>query len=406
MIDLVDQARAEIDGVELRGLARALVRARSENPAGSTAEACSIVADTLAAGGFAVERFEPEPGHVSVVASYDFPEAGRTLLLNGHVDVVPAAADGWSRDPWAAEIDGDRLYGRGSLDMKGPVAALVLAARGVVDARLPLRGRLVVAAVADEEAGGRYGMGALVTAGTVDADAAVIAEPGDGGVVIAHRGMCFVQLTTRGRSVHASIAHKGVNAVESMVEALRACRTLELRHTPHPLLGAPSIVMGTTIEGGQTVNVVPDLCRATLDVRSVPGMRDEEVREDLRRHFDATLPAQQRPEVEILMWGEAGATDPNAEIVVLAAEAYAHEFGRQPELRAMPAATDGWWLTNRAGIPTVMGLAPGAIEQCHVVDESIDLGELERYARIYAHVVAAYLRPDRADGGAGVREAD
>lgn len=405
MTDLVDQARGGIDADELRELARALVRARSENPTGSTADACAIVADTLAAADFVTERFEPAPGHVSVVASYDFPEPGRTLLLNGHVDVVPALADGWTRDPWEAEVEGGRLYGRGSLDMKGPLAALVLAARSVVDAGFPLRGRIVVAAVADEEAGGRHGTGALVAAGKLVADAAVIAEPGDGGVVIAHRGMCFIELTTHGRSVHASVAHKGVNAVESMLEALRVCRTLELRHTPHPLLGVPSIAIGTMIQGGHKVNVVPDLCRATLDVRTLPGMSEQEVLEDFHRHFDATLPEQQRPDVETLMWGEAGATDVGAEIVGVAAEAYAREFGRPPELQAMPAATDGWWLTNRAGIPTVMGLAPGGIEQCHVVDESIDLAELERYARIYAHVVVAYLG-DSAEGGAGAREAD
>lgn len=275
--------------------------------------------------------------------------------------------------------------------MKGAVAALALAARAVVEARLPLRGRLVVAAVADEEAGGRNGTGALVETGLVAADAALIAEPGDGGVVVAHRGMCFIQLTTRGRAAHASMAHRGVSAVEAMVEALRACRTLRLAHTPHPVLEPPSVAIGTTIAGGEKVNVVPDLCRATLDIRTLPGMTEEGVHADLRRHFEAVLPEHQRPEIETLMWGEAGATDPGAEIVAVAAAAFEREFGRAPAIQAMPASTDGWWLTNRGGIPTVMGLAPGGIEDCHVVDESVDLIELERYARVYVDVIASYL---------------
>lgn len=389
----IEQARAIVDPAELRVLTQQLVQARSENPSGSTAEPCRIVAETLEPAGFRIQVLERDPGHVSIIATYDFTEPGRTLLMNGHVDVVPAAADGggWTRDPWAAEIDGDRLYGRGSLDMKGPVAALALVARGLVEACVPLRGRLVVAVVADEEAGGRNGTGALIDAGLIDADAALIAEPGDGGIVVAHRGMCFIQLTTRGRAVHASVAHKGVNAVEAMVEALRTCRTLQLTYASHAILDPPSVAIGTTIDGGHKVNIVPDVCRATLDIRTVPGMTEEGVQEDLRRHFAAALPEHQRPELETLTWGEAGATDPEAEIVAVAGDAFEREFGRRADVHAMPASTDGWWLTNRAGIPTVMGLAPGGIEQCHVVDESIDLNELERYARVYADVVASYL---------------
>src|SRR5581483_1107154 len=127
-------------------------------------------------------------------------------------DVVPAG-DGWTRDPWSGDVDGGRLHGRGSLDMKAAVAGLAVAAASLRG--LPLAGRIVVAAVADEEVGGHRGAGALVEGG-LTADAAIVAEPGDGGVVVAHRGMCFLQLTTRGRSTHASMPHRGVNAIELM----------------------------------------------------------------------------------------------------------------------------------------------------------------------------------------------
>src|SRR5207253_9533659 len=164
--------------------------------------------------------------------------------------------------------------------------AVCVAACRFVDAVLPLRCARVVAAVADEDTGGGKGSGALIGAGKIVADGVVIAEPSEGGIVLGHRGMCFVRLTTHGRSAHASVPENGVNAVEAMVDALVACRSLELRHTPHPLLGSPSVAIGTTIHGGEKTNVVPDTCRATLDIRHVPGMTREAIVEDLQSHFE------------------------------------------------------------------------------------------------------------------------
>lgn len=393
MSDLSERARQSVVGDEVISLARRLVAVRSENPPGSTREACEVVAAELEPAGFELEYLEPADGFVSLVATHVFPEPGRTLLLNGHVDVVPVghSADDWTCDPWAGEVRDGSLFGRGSLDMKGPLAGLVVAARSLVRSELPLRGTLVLTAVADEEQGGHRGSGALVAAGKAQADAVVIAEPGDGGVVVAHRGMCFLQLTTHGRSAHASMPERGVNAVELMLDALTACRSVELRHTAHPILGGPSVAIGTTIAGGQRVNVVPDRCQATLDVRSVPGMTEAGVLEDFREHFRRLLPASRQPELETLVWGEPAETSPDAEVVGTATAAFQREFGHMPPVRGMPAATDGWWFANRAGIPTVMGLAPGGIEGCHVVDEHVDVEELVRYARVYADLTATFM---------------
>jgi acetylornithine deacetylase/succinyl-diaminopimelate desuccinylase family protein len=390
-----------VPGADVVELAARLVRIRSENPPGRTREACGPIAEALGPAGFDVELFEQEEGAASLVATHAFPEPGPTLLLNGHLDVVPVdPAGGWRGDPWSGQVLDGRLYGRGSLDMKGALAALVVAARTVVTAGAPLRGRLVVCAVADEEQGGALGAGALVAAGKVPADAALVAEPGNGGLVIAHRGLCFVRLTTRGRSGHASLPARAVNAVEAMVDALAACRDVELRHAPHPLLGAPGVAVGTTIRGGEKVNVIPDRCTATLDVRTVPGMTREGVVEDLRAAFRRRgLAAERWPEIEILVWGGPSETPPETEIVRVAADAFESEFGRRPELRGMPAATDGHWFSE-AGIPTVMALGPGRIEDCHVVDESVDVEELVRYARVYAGTVTRFL------GGAGLAGAN
>lgn len=390
-IGLAEAARRAVEVDAVVPLTQRLVRTFSENPPGDTRAACDVLAAELSGEDFELEFFEPVPGHVSLIATHDFGGGGRTLVLNGHVDVVPAT-EGWTRDPLGGEVEDGKLYGRGSLDMKGAVAAMTVAARSLVRARLPLRGKLVLLAVADEEAGGANGAGALVEAGKVRADGVVVGEPSDGGVVIAHRGPCFVGLRTYGRAGHASQPENFVNAVELMVDALTVIRSIELSHEPHPLLGSPSVAVGTTISGGRKVNIVPDLCEATLDVRMVPGMNPSGVLDDLHdglaRHG---LRTPEQYELEILMSGETAVIDPKSELAQIAAGALGLELGRAPELRGMSAATDGWWFANRAGIPTIMGLGPGSISRCHVADEHVDVAELEAYARVYADIAACFL---------------
>jgi succinyl-diaminopimelate desuccinylase len=200
--------------------------------------------------------------------------------------------------------------------------------------------------------------------------------------------MSFFRLTTHGRSAHASVPESGDNAVLRMAEVLLACRNLELRHTPHPLLGSPSVAIGTTIRGGEKANVIPDTCHATLDIRHVPGMSRDEVFEDLRACFDA---AGLEVDIENLLFAESGETPPNAEIVRVTVEAHEREFGETPVLRGERAATDGWWFTNRAKLPTIMAFGPGTVEEVHIVDESMPLDALYRYSRAYADVITRFL---------------
>lgn len=391
LLALSEAARAAVDVQAVVPLAQRLVRTFTENPPGATRAACELLAAELESDDFETELFEPEPGHVSLIATHTFDRPGRTLVLNGHLDVVPAT-EGWTRDPLGAEVEDGRLYGRGALDMKGAVAAMTVAARSLVRNGLPLGGRLVVMAVADEEQGGKHGSGALVEAGKVEADAVVIGEPSNGGVVIGHRGVCFLRIRTFGRTGHASMPEHARNAVEVMVDALVSLRDVEFSHEVHPVLGSPSMAIGTTIAGGRKVNVVPDRCEATLDVRMVPGMTPAGVVAGLHRALAASgLSTPSQYEVDVLMSGETATLDPESELATLAADALGRELGRRPALGGMPAATDGWWFANRAGIPTVMGLGPGAISGCHVPDEHVLVAELEAYARIYADLAARFL---------------
>lgn len=144
------------------------------------------------------------------------------------------------------------------------------------------------------------------------------------------------------------------------------------------------------ISGGSTANVIPDLCRATLDVRKVPGMTDESVLADLRTRLTEVGIAE-TVEFEIRTSVEPSVTDVADPIVGVSAEAYAAEFGQKPEIRGMSATTDGWWFRNRRGISTVMALGPGQIEDCHTVNERVAIDELESYSRIYEGIIRRFL---------------
>ena len=381
---------------ELASLTRRLVAIPTVNPPGDTTAACRLVADELVAAGFSVSFIEAAPGMQSIVAEYVFPTPGPTLLFNGHLDVVPIGddADRWTHDPWAGVIEDGKLYGRGALDMKGPLAAVITAARAAVADAAGLAGRLLIVAVADEEQGGERGTGALVQRGLLAADGAVVVEPSDGGIVLGHRGLCFVEIETHGRSAHASVPAEGVNAVDLMVDALVAMRTLALVHEPHPSLGAAATVAGTTIHGGHKSNVIPATCIATVDVRTVPGMTREGVIAGIERHLAAAgLKPGRDVTVRVTNWGEPGETDPAERIVQVCADAHAAVFGSAPDLRYMAAFTDGGWLAHGAGIPTVMAIGPGGLAGCHVIDEHVVLAELAAYVRVYLEVIRRFLSP-------------
>lgn len=380
-----------VETPEVLHIARRLVRARSANPPGDTTEAADVVEAELS-GTLEITRLEPMPGFVSVVASHTFPQSGPTLIFCGHLDVVPVdqRLDRWTRDPWAAEVADGWLYGRGSLDMKGAVAAMIVAIRRAVRGTPGLCGQLVLAAVADEERGGQLGAGTVVTSAVTGGDGVIIGEPGDGGISVAHRGMCFVELTTQGLASHASAPTAGINAVTSMVKVLNALQGIQLTHIPHPLLGRPSIAIGTMISGGTTANVIPDSCQATLDIRKVPGMSDDSVLADLSRHL-AAAGITNGVACRIAASVEPAVTQADEPIVYAASESFREEFGQVPSIRGLAASTDGWWFRNRLGIPTVMALGPGRIRDCHTVDERVAIADLESYTRIYEGIIRRFL---------------
>lgn len=339
------------------------------------AEIGRFVADWLERHGVDAEYEELAPRRANVVGRVRGSGGGRSLLLNAHMDTVGLGGPDGALRP---RVDGTRLYGRGSYDMKASLAALMLVTAAAKE--LPLSGDVILTAVADEEA---YSIGSERVAATVKADAAVVAEPTEMRLAIAHRGFVWLELGTHGRAAHGSRYDLGIDAIARMGPVLVALDALDRRLRAegenHPLLGGAS-VHASLIEGGQELSTYPDRCVLSVERRTLPGETVALVEDQLRE----TAPGAT---VKTLFAREPLETPRDSPIVELLTAKAEQVLGTAPEVVGVPFWTDAA-LFAEAGIPTVV-FGPGG-EGAHADVEWVDLDDVERLAEILFAVVADF----------------
>ena len=362
----------------LAELTAQLVAVDSVNPTlvpsgGGEAAAARVLAEWLERAGLDVHVEEAVQGRPNVVAVARGTGGGRTLILNGHLDTVgllePDAG-------LAARVEGGRLYGRGAYDMKASLAAI--ASAGAECARRGLRGDVVVAAVADEEAAS-IGTEALVEHRS--ADAAIVAEPTDERLCIAHRGWLAFDIETHGRAAHGSRPDLGIDAIAKMGPVLIAIeeldRSLQGRER-HALLGTGS-VHASLIEGGQEYSSYPARCLLRGERRTIPGERRAEVEAELQR-----LLGDSGGSISFPFGRDPMEVSPEEEIV----RAVQAHTGSQ-DVHGAPFWTDAA-LFVEAGIPAVLFGPRG--DGAHAAVEWVDLASVERCRDLYVAVAADFCR--------------
>jgi acetylornithine deacetylase len=371
-------------------MTRDLIRVPSVNPsldpAGSGESA--IAARTgrwLANWGYDVQMVEAAPGRPSVLARLE-RGPGRALILSGHLDTV--GAEGMDAAPFAGDLRDGRVWGRGACDMKGGVAALLVAARDAAAAGF--RGTLIVALTADEE-DAAAGCRRLIDDG-LRADAAVICEPTGLAVMPAHKGFAWVRVEFRGQAAHGSRPDRGVDAIRHAGLFLARLGEIEAsltRRAPHALLGHGSIHAGT-IAGGTAPSVYPSSCRLVLERRTLPGENVAVVRSEIEyllaglRSDVASLDA----ELHVLLH-RAGSEIAADHPLVGELAAALGSAGIDPRIGGMTAWVEAE-LFNATGTPAVC-FGPGHIEDAHSARESVAVEDLERAHRALTAFVAAYL---------------
>lgn len=380
----------EISREELTALTAELVAIDSTNPdlvpgGAGEADIARFVARWLETAGLATEIHELAPGRANVVAVARGSGGGRSLMLNAHMDVVGA---GGMREPWAPRIEGDRLHGRGSYDMKASLAAIMLVGREA--ARLGLRGDVIVTAVADEEFAS---IGVQDAVRRMRADAAIVTEPTGLDLCIAHKGFVWLEVETRGVAAHGSLPDDGIDAIVKMAPVLAGLESLdkELRSRPgHPLLGTGSI-HASLIAGGQELSTYPDRCLLSIERRTIPGEATADVEAQVAailaraREADSAFSAEQRT----LLVRDPFSVGDHEPIVTLARRHLARVRGDEPDTTGAGGWMDSAFLAA-AGIPTVI-LGPDG-QGAHADEEWVDLPSATKAAGALLGIVMDFCQ--------------
>lgn len=366
-------------------LARALIQIDSRNPtlvpgAPGETEVAATLASVLDDWGFRVEIVDAAPGRPNVVARLG-PADAPALMLNGHLDVV--GIEGMIHEPFTAELRSGRVYGRGSADMKGGIAAMCAAATA---ASAQSNGQILIAAVADEE-WESLGLRSLVESG-LSADSAIVTEPTRLAICPAHRGFAWIDVTLTGRAAHGSRYDIGVDAILHAGLLLSELDSLEQTRNDgpvHPLLGRGSL-HASRISGGVGMSTYPERCDLAVERRTLPGETAEQA---LREVIEACERVRaRRPEfdarVRLNTAQSPSDVPPDAPIVGRLREALRAE--QMPvKIEGLSAWTDAA-LLNEAGIPAVC-FGPGDISLAHAAEEFVPVEEIEQASRVLARVV-------------------
>ncbi|MEJ5359210.1 MAG: M20/M25/M40 family metallo-hydrolase [Desulfobacterales bacterium] len=418
--DRIDRVLGALDPAEVIELTAALVRINSVfDPEAGTSEqeAAEFVARWAERRGFEVLVEEAAPRRPNVVVTHrGSPGGKRTLMFEGHTDVVTAGDPAaWRHPPFSAAIVGRRMYGRGTNDTKGNLAAMLCAMAALRRAAVPLHGDILGGVLCDEE-GAMTGVQDFIRRGHADrVSAAVICEPQDGLICTSQKGAVRARYTVTGRMCHGAMPLSGLNPAPAVAEIIRGLQRLEEEACRalgrDPDLNWPSFtptVIQAPPEGPAQLNVVPARAVVLVDVRTIPQQSHPAIVESLknlaaetkRRVREATLAHDRElgvtrdPELavdlEILSDRPCTRTDREEPVVRAAAWATQVVTGREPVYGGVPGATDGTFLSAWKGIPIVT-LGAGDREVPHQVDEWVDLDQLVETARIYALTALAYL---------------
>jgi len=420
--EIITQVINEIDSDELIELTADLVKINSVwDPAAGTSEqgAANHVAGWAGKQGFEVQLEEVAAGRPNVIVTWSGKPGKRTLMFEGHTDVVtPGDLSAWHYDPFGAEIVGRRMYGRGTNDTKGNLAAMLVAMAALKRAGVELFGTVVGGVLCDEE-DQMLGVRHFIERGHADTiTGAIICEPQDGLICTSQKGALRAQFTINGRMSHGAMPLSGLNTAPAVAKLITSLHDLELEAATQlgkdEHLGWPSFtatVIQAPSSGAPQLNVMPGEARILVDIRTIPGQShpdvksrlmtlaehvESQIRSDyanydrflnLDRNHDLTI------RVDILTDRPCTLTDRNDPVVAAADWATRQISAGAPTYAGVPGATDGTFLWALKNIPIVT-MGAGDRQVPHQVDEWVDLGQLVETAKIYALAALHYLGPE------------
>lgn len=368
---------AEID---LISLTRELISVNTVDPPGNESALAQLLGDLLERNGFKISLPPYDANRLHLVAEKGLGGSRPPLVLSGHLDTVPLGEKAWTRDPFSGEIEGDRLYGRGSSDMKGGVASMTLAAIEATAESSPEGGiRLIFSA--GEEMGCQGALNLVKRFKKLGkASAVIVGEPTANMPAIGHKGALYLKASTKGKTAHSSMPELGENAIYKAARYISKIEAFRFKAEKDPLLGFPSINVGM-VDGGMNINSVPDHAEFTIDVRSTSRVEHLDVLEQLHRELGEELKLETLVDLGPVSTGER---DPFVQLVFEICKAYSDDAGWP---RSLPYLTDGSVLQAfYGGVPTII-LGPGEPALAHQTDEFCSIEKLEQSVAIYKNII-------------------
>lgn len=389
-----EKVQSLLDEEELVGLTQKLVRIPTPNPPADYSVIAPEVKRLMDEVGLEVKVMEGAPGKPNVVGLWRGTDpSGPTLLLDAHMDVVPAG-EGWDVDPWAASIRDRAIWGRGTVDMKHSLAIIICVARALKRAGFVPRGNLLLSATNDDETAGQFGLKYVIEQGLQKEgwplpDFHFLLEPSSWEVNVAFKGRVWVKVTVEGKSAHGGTPEKGVNAILKMMELVK--RLMAMKRYTHALMPADTLNIGT-IQGGERPNVVPDTCTATFDYRFVGPYSADQAAQRFRQVIEALEsedPEFKVSEFSVFESRDPVEADPNALPIRLLREVVRDITGRESRLSGSLSAGNSYWSLKKGLTATMTD--PGDISIIHTNKEHIPIKDLVEGAKIVAAYTVRYI---------------
>jgi len=240
-----------------------------------------FVKDYLMALGLTTKIYEFKNRRSNVLAVLNGKDNRRSLLITPHLDTVPAGKN-WHVDPYAARIQGEKIYGLGATDCKGNLACALEAINSIVEDKINLDYKLILAATCDEESGSGLGLIPLLDKGILKPDAAIVLDAEDFDIIVTQKGLIHLKVKIQGRRAHGAYPWRGINAIDLAIDIIKEIKAKKIAYTKQKYLRAPTVNVGT-IKGGDKVNIVADWCEFELDFRFLPGTGADELLNALKR---------------------------------------------------------------------------------------------------------------------------
>ncbi|MDZ4790943.1 MAG: M20 family metallopeptidase [Hyphomicrobiales bacterium] len=364
-------------------LTRDLIRFRTINPPGDEQPCAEFLGRILEGAGFECRYVPMGENRANLIARIGGSGDKLPLCFSGHTDVVPLGAKPWTVEPFAADVDGDRIYGRGATDMKGGVAAFIKAAVDLAPHLARSPGLVLVISAGEERGCEGANLMARTPGALPQVGAMIVAEPTSNQPLVGHKGVLWVEGRALGVTAHGSMAYMGDNAVYKAARVVTRLEGFKFPGNFHNSGGEPSLSVGW-LRGGMNVNSVPDEAKIGLDIRMVQGMDEDAVL--------AALNETGGGEVEFVKLSSAAPvwSDPTDLWVQSVFDICARTLGERPATAVAPYFTDAAALKPAMGSPPTLIFGPGDPELAHQTDEWASIARIEQASAMYAEIARAW----------------